>query len=239
MIIQAVVFDLDGVLVDTEEVWDSVRYEFATAHGGRWRPQGDQAAVMGANSMQWAASMRENNGVDLPDQAIYEGIVGRLRERYACHLPLMPGAAEAVAGLASAYHLGVASSSPLEIIEYVLGLADLRRYFSAVVSSDEVAVGKPAPDVYLEACARLKTRPERAAAVEDSASGIQAAHSAGLAVIAIPNRKFPPAPDVLALTDVVLDSIGRLDREVVASLGGRARGPLARGSGDGPSAGRP
>lgn len=218
MSIDAVIFDLDGVIIDTEEVWNSVRHEFAGAHGGHWNKKGDQPLVMGANSMQWAASMRENNGVALSDQEIYEGITKRLRGRYERHLPLIPGAREAIGALAAEYSLGVASSSPPEIIEYALELAQLRGYFDAVVSSDDVAVGKPAPDVYREACARLGVSPERSAAVEDSTGGIQAAFSAGLAVVAIPNPEFPPSADAVALADVVLGSIAELDGAVVASL---------------------
>lgn len=218
MSIVAVVFDLDGVIIDTEEVWNDVRQEFATTHGGHWTKEKDQPLVMGANSMQWAASMRENNGVDLSDQEIYDGIISGLREHYARHLPLIPGAAEAVAGLAPYYRLGVASSSPLEIIEYALDLAGLRACFSALVSSDDVPVGKPEPDVYLEACARLGVRPEHAAAVEDSTSGIQAAAAAGLAVVAIPNGVFPPSREALDLADVVLGSIAGLDRGVIESV---------------------
>jgi HAD superfamily hydrolase (TIGR01509 family) len=218
MSVDTVIFDLDGVIIDTEDVWNNVRHEFATAHGGHWSKEGDQPLVMGANAMQWAASMRENNGVGLSDQEIYDGIIRGLRERYKCHLPLIPGARQAIVALAADYRLGVASSSPLEIIEYALELAGLRGYFGAVVSSDDVAVGKPEPDVYREACARLGAPPERAAAVEDSTSGIQAAFSAGLAVIAIPNPGFPPSADAVGLADVVLDSIAELDHAVVASL---------------------
>lgn len=218
MSIDTVIFDLDGVILDSEEVWNGVRYEFAAMHGGHWSLQGDQPFVMGANSMQWAASMRENNGVDLSDQEIYDGIIGGLRERYARHLPLMPGARETVVALASGYRLGMASSSPLELIEYALELAGIRWCFTAVVSSDDVAVGKPMPDVYEEACARLGTSPRRAVAVEDSASGIRSASSAGLAVIAVPNPAFPPPVEILGLADVILGSIAELDDAVVASL---------------------
>ena len=168
--------------------------------------------------MQWAALMREHNGVNLSDQEIYDGIIGGLRERYSRHLPVIPGAREAIKGLAVEYRLGVASSSPLELIEYALDLAGLRRYFSVVVSSDEVPVGKPEPYVYLEACARLASAPERSAAVEDSTSGIRAASSAGLAVVAIPNPEFLPSTEAVCLADVVLDSIGQLNGGIISSL---------------------
>jgi HAD superfamily hydrolase (TIGR01509 family) len=218
MSIDTVIFDLDGVILDSEEVWNSVRREFAEAHGGHWSDEGDQPFLMGVNSMEWAALMREHNGVDLSDQEIYDGIVGELRERYSRHLPVIPGAREAIAGLAVEYRLGVASSSPLELIQYALELAGLSRYFGAVVSSDEVGVGKPEPYVYLEACARLGSSPERSAAVEDSTSGIQSANSAGLAVIAVPNPAYPPLAEAVALADVVLVSIAKLSAAVVGSL---------------------
>jgi HAD superfamily hydrolase (TIGR01509 family) len=217
MSIDTVIFDLDGIILETEEVWSAVRHDFAVAHGGRWN-RDDQPAVMGANSLQWAAYMREKCGVDLPDDQIYAGIIQGLRESYARDLPLIPGAREAVAGLAAKYSLGLASSSPRELIEYALELAGLRECFTVVVSSDEVAVGKPEPDVYREACARLKASPRHSVAVEDSSSGIQAAAGAGLAIIAIPNPAFPPSTASLGLADVVLGSIMELTGALVASL---------------------
>jgi HAD superfamily hydrolase (TIGR01509 family) len=218
MSIDTVIFDLDGIIIDTEAMWNQVRHDFAVAHGGHWTRELDQPAVMGANSMQWAASMREKNGVHLSDQEIYDGIIGGLRDLYARDLPVIPGAREAIAGLAGDYQLGVASSSPRELIEYALDLAGVRIHFSAVVSSDDVVRGKPEPDVYQEACIRLGTSPDRAAAVEDSANGILSAAAAGLSVIAIPNPEFPPSAEAVGVADVVLGSIGELTSAVVASL---------------------
>jgi HAD superfamily hydrolase (TIGR01509 family) len=219
MSIDTVIFDLDGVLLETEEIWNEVRHAFAVAHGGHWDAH-DQPLVMGANSMQWAARMREHNGVALSDEEIYEGIIGGLRERYAAHLPLLPGAVDVVRRLSLGYRLGVASSSPRELIEYALELAGLRSCFAAVVSSDEVERGKPAPDVYKEACSRLGTNLDRAVAVEDSSSGLRAAHDAGLTVIAIPNPAYPPSPESLALAHVVLGSVADLDPALIQSLEG-------------------
>jgi HAD superfamily hydrolase (TIGR01509 family) len=220
MSIRAVIFDLDGVLLETEEVWDAVRHDFTVSHGGHWGEH-DQSLLMGANSMEWAAHMREHNELPLSDQEIYDGIMQGLRARYAERLPLIPGAVEAVHRLVSAYRLGVASSSPREIIEYSLELAGLRSCFAAVVSSDDVKQGKPAPDVYQEACARLGVGPGAAAAVEDSSNGITSAHASGAAVIAIPNGTYPPPPEVLGLADVVLGSIGQLDQALIESLSDR------------------
>ncbi len=141
-----------------------------------------------------------------------------LRDRYARHLPLIPGAREAVARLAPIFRLGVASSSPRELIEYSLELAGLRQLFGAVVSSDEVAIGKPAPDVYLEACVRLGTVPSRAVAVEDSTNGLRAAAAAELMVIAVPNPDFPPSADALGLADIVLGSVAELTGDIILTL---------------------
>jgi HAD superfamily hydrolase (TIGR01509 family) len=222
MSIDTVIFDLDGIIIETEQLWNRVRRDFAAAHGGHWGEH-DQRGVMGANSMEWAVSMRENNGVRLSDKEIYDGIIGTLRDEYARHLPLIPGAVEAVTGLAATYRLGVASSSPPELIEYALELAGVRGCFQCVLSSDDVERGKPAPDVYLEACVRLGVAPRNAAAVEDSSNGIQAAFAAGLAVIAIPNGEFPPSADALGKADVVLGSISELNGALVASLRDESR----------------
>jgi HAD superfamily hydrolase (TIGR01509 family) len=218
MSIDTIVFDMDGVIIDTEQVWSDVRNDFAVAHGGHWTSDVDQPKVMGANSMQWAASMRENNGVHLPAEEIYRGVVDELRRRFASHLEVIEGAPEAIARLARVYRLGVASSSPLELIEYALSLAGVRAHFAEVISSDDVGIGKPEPHVYLEACRRLGTTPACAAGVEDSTNGLRALRAAGLAVVAIPHPGFPPSEEALGLADLVLDCIGELTPAVVAEL---------------------
>ncbi len=219
--IDTVILDMDGVIFDTEQIWHAVRRDFAVEHGGHWTEE-DQRAVMGDNSAQWAAYMRTHCGVKLAAEDIYAGVLEGLRDSYAHELPLIQGSRESIEGLAARYRLGLASSSPLELIEYALALADLRAHFTSLVSSDEVPRGKPAPDVYLMACSRLDTVPEKSAAVEDSTSGLQAAAAAGLAVIAIPNPGFPPSAEALALADVVLARIVDLSPAVIESLGGRA-----------------
>ena len=111
--------------------------------------------------------------------------------------------------------LGVASSSNRPLIEVVLERAGIAEHFAAVVSSEEVARGKPAPDVYLEAARRLGVAPARCAAVEDSSNGIRAAHAAGMRVIALPNAHYPPAADALALADAVVGSPAELTSELI------------------------
>jgi HAD superfamily hydrolase (TIGR01509 family) len=211
--IEAVVFDLDGVIVDSEHVWDEVREALARERGGRWHERA-QADMMGMSSPEWSRYMHDV--IELPESPdeINAEVVRRMQERYATDLPVVPGAVDAVRRLAGTFRLGVASSSNRPIIDAVLegtGLADV---FEATVSSEEVPRGKPAPDVYLEAVRRLGVEPDRAAAIEDSANGIRSAHAAGLRVIAIPNRRYPPAEDALALADRVLESITGLKPEL-------------------------
>jgi HAD superfamily hydrolase (TIGR01509 family) len=213
-VIEAVVFDLDGVIVDSEEVWDLVREGLARERGGRWSEQA-QADMMGMSSTEWSRYMHDVVGLPEPPEEINREVVQRMLDRYAHDLPVIDGAVEAVRRLADQWPLGVASSSNRELIDRVLEVSGLAPYFRATVSSEEVGHGKPAPDVYLEAARRLGVEAHRAVAIEDSANGIRSAHAAGMHVVAIPNHAFPPPPDVLALAAVVLDSIEELDPDAV------------------------
>ncbi len=213
--IDCVVFDLDGVIVDSEQVWDDVREQLAKERGGRWH-EGAQTAMMGMSSPEWSAYMHEEIGLPESPEEINDEVVRRMLARYEEELPLLPGAVAAVRRLAPEFRLGVASSSNRPLIAAVLEGAGLAGLFEVVVSSEEVAAGKPAPDVYLEAARRLAVEPGRAAAIEDSANGIRAAHAAGLRVVAIPNRRYPPSAETLALADAVLDSLADLTTAVVA-----------------------
>jgi HAD superfamily hydrolase (TIGR01509 family) len=212
--IEAVVFDLDGVLIQTEELWDEVREGLARAGGGRYGEE-EQRAMMGMSSPEWSRYMHEHVGLPASPDEIAAKVVRQMAVRYRDRLPLIDGAAEAVERLAARWPLGVASSSNRELIDLVLERSGLDRYFRATVSSEEVARGKPAPDVYLEACRRLDVAPTRAAAVEDSHAGIRSAKAAGMRVVAIPNPTFPPGDDALADADVVLPSLADLTPEAV------------------------
>lgn len=210
------VFDLDGVLVQTEELWDEVRERFARERGGRYDAEA-QRAMMGMSSLEWSRFMNEELGVPEPPERISAEVVRRMEARYRERLPLIDGAREAVERLAAGWPLGLASSSNRPLIDAVLELSGLAQFFQATVSSEEVAGGKPAPDVYLEAAARLGVDPARCAAVEDSHSGIRSARAAGMRVIAIPNASFPPDDEALAEADVVLGSLDELRPEVVGA----------------------
>ena len=212
--VEAVVFDLDGVIVDSEHVWDEVREQLARERGGRWHDRA-QTDMMGMSSPEWSRYMHDVIGLTESPAEIDEEVVRRMLDRYAERLPLIDGAVDAVARLAASFRLGLASSSNRSVIDAVLDVSGLAPLFGATVSSEEVARGKPAPYVFLEAARRLDVPPARCVAVEDSGNGIRAAHAAGMRVLAIPNLRYPPPDDALALADVVLGSIDELVPEVV------------------------
>lgn len=216
--ITAVVFDLDGVLIQSEEVWDSVRERFTRERGGRYDEE-IQRAMMGMSSTEWSRYLHDTAGIpDAPEEIAAE-VVRRMLAAYEQELPLIDGAQDAVRRLAAEFTLGLASSSNRPLIDTVLREAELERYFTATVSSEEVARGKPAPDVYLEAARRLDTDPTCCAAVEDSHGGIRSAKAAGMRVIAIPNPSYPPDEESLAQADATLDSLADLTREKILSVG--------------------
>jgi HAD superfamily hydrolase (TIGR01509 family) len=213
-VIEGVIFDLDGLLLDSEQVWDEAREELAKERGGRWSDHA-QRDMMGMSSPEWSAYMHDVIGLPEPPEEINVEVVRRLEERYRERLPVIPGAQAAVERLAERWPLALASSSNRELIDLALDLMGVAKYFEATVSSEEVARGKPAPDVYLEAARRLGVDADKAAAIEDSRNGIRAAKAAGMRVVAIPNEHFPPDDETLAQADVVLESLAGLTAEAV------------------------
>ncbi len=215
--IEAVVFDVDGVLIDSEPVWERVRRKFVADRGGRW-PGDAQDRMMGMSTAEWSAYMSEDFGLRIAPREVAQLVIAAMTAEYQAHLPLLPGAVDAVRALSARWRLGVASSAPKSLIEAVLDASGLRSAFAAAVSSEEVARGKPAPDVYLEAAARLGVPPAAGAAVEDSSNGLRAAAAAGLAVIAVPRPEYPPAADAIQQARVVLDSLTELTADTIAAL---------------------
>jgi HAD superfamily hydrolase (TIGR01509 family) len=220
--LEAVVFDLDGVLIDSERVWNAVREQVVRDSGGSWRADAT-AAMMGMSSPEWSRYMHERLGVQMPPEAIAAEVVRGMEERYRQAPPLIDGAREAVFALAARWPLGVASSANASLIDLVLEQAALRNSFAAVVSAEEVPNGKPAPDVYLEAARRLAVGAASCAAVEDSANGLRAAAAAQMLVVAVPNRDYPPGPQALALADVVIGSLRELRPQLLETSAGRGR----------------
>jgi len=215
-VVAAVIFDMDGVIVDTEQVWDEVREQLVADWDGRSVP-GAQQAMMGMSSGEWSHYMHEELGLSPSPAEINTEVVRRMLDRYRQELPVIDGALGAVRRLAEAFPLAVASSSNRPLIDAVLATAGITDRFTTTVSSEEVARGKPSPDVYLEAARRLGVPPEQCAAIEDSGNGIRAAHAAGMRVLAFPNAHYPPAAEALALADVVLASLDELTPALVSA----------------------
>ena len=216
--IQAVIFDLDGVLIDSEPVWEQVRRQVVAQHGGHWADDAQQR-LMGMSTGEWARYLAEDLGVSLPPDQVAALVIGQMADRYRQHLPLLPGAVDAVRALAARWPLGLASSAPAVLIETVLDQSGLAASFAAAMSTEQVPRGKPAPDIYLAVSGALGIDPRRGAAIEDSANGLRSAAAAGLAVVAVPHPRYPPGPDALALAAVVLPGLAGLTPQVIEDLG--------------------
>lgn len=215
--LEAVFFDLDGVLIDSERAWDAARRAVVEQAGGKWRA-GATEAMMGMSAPEWSRYLHEQLHVPLAPEQISERVVARLLDGYRQRLPLLPGAVAAVGRLAARWPLGLASSANRPVIDAVLELSGLGASFAVTVSGDEVARGKPAPDIYLAAAQALGVASAASAAVEDSSNGLRAASAAGMLVVAAPNEEFPPAPDALALAATTIGSLDQLTPELLASL---------------------
>jgi HAD superfamily hydrolase (TIGR01509 family) len=223
--VRAVIFDLDGVLIDSEGVWAKVREEFTRERGGSWH-DGAHREMMGMSSTEWSRYMADELGVPLGPERISTEVADRIGENYRRDLPLLPGAVDAVRRIGAVWPLGLASSANRPLIDLVLEVAGLAPSFGVTISSEEVARGKPAPDVYLEAAARLEVEPGEAVAIEDSTNGLLAARGAGMGVLAVPNREYPPAREALEAADRALASLDELEPEVVeAVIAARERRP--------------
>jgi HAD superfamily hydrolase (TIGR01509 family) len=216
---EAVVFDLDGILLDSESVWGEAKRQVTEEAGGHWRPDAIRE-MMGMSSVEWSRYLHDHLDVPIAPEKINDAVVERMTALYRERLPLLPGGVEAVRSLAQRWPLAVASSSNRPVIDLALELAGIADAFAATVSSEEVASGKPAPDVYLEAARRLGVAPDACVAVEDSTNGIRAADAAGMRVIAVPNHEFPPEPDSLRLAAKALPSLEELTQELVIEVSG-------------------
>ena len=217
MSVRAVVFDLDGVIIDSEGVWEEVRRAYAARHGREFLPDSQQR-MMGMSTSEWSRHLSEDIGVPLPPDRVAADVLGEMAARYRTSLPLIPGAVDAVHRLGARFPLGLASSSARVIVDQVLKTAGLTGAFRVTLSTEEVPRGKPFPDVYVEAARRLDLPPAECAAIEDSSNGLRSAAAAGLAVVAVPHGVYPPAPDALAKASLVVDSVNQLTVEVIEKL---------------------
>ncbi|NLT35474.1 MAG: HAD family phosphatase [Gaiellales bacterium] len=217
--IRAVVFDLDGVLLDSQQIWDTTVREFIKAQGGRWRPLTVDETLAGGCSRQWAAWLKDRHQLTLSHEQIRADVIAGLLARYRLHLPVMPGAEAAVRRLARDFRLGLASSLPADVIAFTLETMDVARLFSAWASSDDVGIGKPAPDVYLEVCHRLSLPPASCLAVEDSPDGLRSARDAGLRTVSVPPIHASAGALNASLADAVLEGLEQLTTVFIRALG--------------------
>jgi len=215
--IEAVIFDMDGVLLQSEEVWDEVREQLTVELGGTWHSMASRD-MMGMSSPEWSRYMSDELGVPMSPKAINKETVRRMELAYTAHLPLIPGAQEAVHLMASRWLLGLASSSNRPLIDRALDEAELTEMFQVTVSSEEVPRGKPKPDVFLEVARQLGIEPNQAVAIEDSQNGVKSAHAAGMAVALIPNAAFPPGPEATKLAATILGDLAELTVELIEGL---------------------
>ncbi|MFZ0088307.1 MAG: HAD family phosphatase [Solirubrobacteraceae bacterium] len=209
------IFDLDGVLIDSEQLWNRAKESLVRSAGGRWREDAP-TAMMGMSSREWTIYLRDQLGVQRTTEEINQDVVERIEELYRARLPLLPGAVEVVRTMTRRWPLGLASSSNRQIIDLVLEQAGLSEAFAVTVSSEEVARGKPAPDVYVETVRRLGgLEPHACVAVEDSGNGLRAAAAAGMPVIAVPNLHYPPDAEAVTLAGEVVTTISQVTPELV------------------------
>jgi HAD superfamily hydrolase (TIGR01509 family) len=218
--VDAVVFDLDGVIVDSEPVWEEVRREYVATHGGQWQPD-TQRRLMGMSTGEWSRYLSTELGVDRTPEQVATDVVDAMARRYDKHVPLIDAADQVVRRLAARWPMGLASSSPPRLIEAALAATGLTEVFQVTLSTEQVASGKPAPDVYLAVAARLGVDPARCVAVEDSSNGVLSAAGAGMRVVAIPHPSYPLAPEARERAALIIPAIGELTVQAVESDAGR------------------
>lgn len=217
--IEAVIFDMDGLLVDSEPVWDQARRSMADRAGKTWT-EDDHKAVMGVSTREWADYMIDRLELSLSPQAVVDEVIERMVEMYRTGIPWFPGALDAVDLAARHFRTALASGSHPTLVEAVTADAAIQGKFEVIVSADEVGAGKPAPDVYLAAAERLGVEPASCVCLEDSGNGILAGVRAGMQVIAVPDSRFPPAQDALARAHLVIPSLAELSVDRIAGLAG-------------------
>ncbi|MBZ0298860.1 MAG: HAD family phosphatase [Anaerolineae bacterium] len=217
MPIKAVIFDMDGVLVDSEVYWWRARQAFARDLGKVWTDEG-QRRVMGPSTIEWARIMKDILQPAMSVEAIMDDIIRRVMAQYDAQLPTRPGALAAVHLAAQHYRVGLASGSPTAVIQHVLRLTGLDSVFEVVVYGDDMARGKPAPDIYFEALRPLAVMPEAAVGIEDSGNGIRALKAAGMKAIAAPSPDFPLSEEIMKLADAYIPSLEDFSLELVNRL---------------------
>jgi mannitol-1-/sugar-/sorbitol-6-/2-deoxyglucose-6-phosphatase len=224
--VQALVFDMDGVLIDFEVLWRQVREEFCHDHGKTWTAQ-DQLATMGCNTRMWSRLMverlnlTEDLGLDdaTAAAAAAKEIIDRMVAKFDQHLPRREGAIEAVQSMARSYKVALATGSPNDLASYVMQVTGLDKVFLATVCGDDVICGKPAPNIYLKVLDKISVSPQDSVGVEDSANGIRSLRATGMGIIAAPGPDFPLTEDELAMANCRIDAMTEISVSLVEKVG--------------------
>ena len=222
MPIEAIIYDMDGVLVDSEVYWDKSRVEFASDRGKVWSDD-FQRLAMGRSTVGWATVMQEQLGLDETIDDIIAEMKARVIAHYEERMPTRPGALESVALMQRHFRVGLASGSPTEIIKAVLSITGLDQIFEVMIYGDEVARGKPAPDIYLEALKVLGVSPANSLGIEDSANGLRSLKAAGMFAVAAPSPGYPLPDDVLALADAHITTLEAFSPDLVRRIDAKSR----------------
>lgn len=215
--IEAIIFDMDGLLIDSEPVWDKARGIMAAEAGIDWNTD-DHKAVMGVSTHEWVSYMTARLKLDMSPESLEKHIVDQMVSLYEQQIPYFPGAVEAVALSADHYITGLASGSPRGLIDTVTGDKALKGKFNAIISGDQVENGKPSPDIYLAVTEMLGVAPSKCVCLEDSGNGILAGKNAGLKVIAVPDSRFSPSMEKLNQADVILASLSEFSLRTLEQL---------------------
>ena len=220
--IEAVIFDMDGVLVDSEVYWAKSREEFAQDMGKVWTDD-DQRLAMGQSTIGWAKVMKERLQPEMTVDEIIIDMKKRVIAHYEERMPTRPGALEAVKLASKHYRVGLASGSPTEIIKSVLSLTGLDQIFEIMIYGDDIPNGKPAPDIYIEAMKQLGVNPAVTIGIEDSANGIRALKAAGMYAIAAPSPGFPLPVEIVEMSDAIIHSMEDFSTQLVHAIGENVR----------------
>ncbi len=212
-----VVFDLDGLLVDSEPYWNKSRGSIARENGKEWTDK-DHRLVNGVNSNEWAQYMIERLELKMTREQVIQEVVDRIASYYIEDTPFLPGAIEAVQMCAKHWQVAIGSGSHLKLIDIVVNNPRIKGCFDLIVSADTVAKGKPSPEIYLEVMKQAGVDATDSICFEDSAFGIQAAYLAGMYVIAVPKKDFPVPDEYLAMADLVIGSLEEVSYELLSSL---------------------